>query len=63
MTVTTVLGYGVQFYRDSPVPVTLLPKLKVERIVSRIPVADVIHTMKKDLLTGRLETLKLPSPR
>ena len=33
---------------------TLLPKIKVEVIVSKIPVADVIEAAKKALYTGHI---------
>lgn len=59
MTVTQVLGYGMQkgtgeYYRGIPVNITLLPKMKVEIIVSKIPVDTVIETAKKILYTGHI---------
>ncbi|MCQ2544627.1 MAG: adenylate cyclase, partial [Lachnospiraceae bacterium] len=33
---------------------TLLPKVKVEVVVSKIPVEDVIETAKKTLYTGHI---------
>ncbi len=58
MTVTKVLGYGIQkgsteMYRGAEVAAHLLPKVKVEMIVSAIPVADVINTAKSVLYTGK----------
>ena len=59
MTVTNVLGYGMQkgstnYYRGTPVEVTLLPKLKVEIVVCKIPVATLIDVVKKTLYTGKI---------
>lgn len=58
MTVTKVLGHGVQkgqteYYRGSPVAARLLPKLKVDVTVSRIPTAAVVDVMQKTLHTGK----------
>ncbi len=59
MTVTQVMGCGVQkgsgdVYRGVEVDATLLPKVKVEVIVSRIPVDTVIAAAKKALYTGHI---------
>lgn len=59
MTVTQVQGCGVQKgagerYRGVEMDVTLLPKVKVEVVVSKIPVADVIAAAKKALYTGHI---------
>ncbi|MFZ3130023.1 MAG: P-II family nitrogen regulator [Desulfosporosinus sp.] len=59
MTVTQVLGFGMQkgapeYYRGVRVDATLLPKVKVEIVVSRIPVSTVIETAQKVLHTGRI---------
>ncbi len=58
MTVTKVLGYGIQkgsteMYRGAEVAAHLLPKVKVEMIVSAIPVATVVNTAKQVLYTGK----------
>ena len=55
MTVTKVLGYGLQkgnteYYRGAEVSVHLLPKVKVELVVSAIPVAAVVAAAKKSAL-------------
>lgn len=52
MTVTKVSGCGVQkgqtsYYRGAKVNMELLPKLKVEVVVSEVPVADVVKAAKK----------------
>lgn len=59
MTVTNVMGCGIQkgageMYRGVEMDVTLLPKIKVEVVVSKIPVADVIEAAKKALYTGHI---------
>jgi len=59
MTVTQVMGCGVQkgageFYRGVEMDATLLPKIKVEVIVSKIPVMSVIEAAKKSLYTGHI---------
>ena len=59
MTVTQVLGCGVQkgaseMYRGVPVEMSLLPKVKVEVIVSKVPVQEVIDTVRKALYTGHI---------
>ncbi len=59
MTVTNVMGCGIQKgagerYRGVELDATLLPKVKVEVVVSRIPVADVIEAAKKALYTGHI---------
>ncbi|MDD6351639.1 MAG: ammonium transporter [Lachnospiraceae bacterium] len=59
MTVTQVMGCGIQKgsterYRGAVVDSTLLPKIKLEVIVAKIPVDDVIATAKKALYTGHI---------
>ena len=59
MTVSQVMGCGVQKgsgdkYRGVEIDATLLPKVKVEVVVSAIPVDDVIDTAKKVLYTGHI---------
>ncbi|MCD7836104.1 MAG: ammonium transporter [Lachnospiraceae bacterium] len=59
MTVTNVMGCGVQKgagerYRGVEIDATLLPKIKIEVVVSKIPVADVIEAAKKTLYTGHI---------
>ncbi len=58
MTVTKVLGYGIQkgnteIYRGAEVQSHLLPKVKVELVVSEIPVAAVVEVAKQVLYTGK----------
>ena len=59
MTVTQDMGCGVQkgageMYRGVEVDATLLPKVKVEVVVSKIPVDSVIAAAKKALYTGHI---------
>ncbi len=59
MTVTQVMGCGIQkgageMYRGVEVDATLLPKVKVEVVVSKIPVETVIEAAKKALYTGHI---------
>ncbi|MBO6218446.1 MAG: ammonium transporter [Treponema sp.] len=59
MTVTNVLGCGVQhgageFYRGAQIDMTLLPKIKVEIVVSEVPVDLVVTAAKEVLYTGHI---------
>ncbi|MBO5237681.1 MAG: ammonium transporter [Lachnospiraceae bacterium] len=59
MTVTQVMGCGIQKgagekYRGVEMDATLLPKVKVEVVISKIPVDDVIEAAKKALYTGHI---------
>ena len=59
MTVTQVMGCGVQKgagekYRGVEIDATLLPKVKVEVVVSSIPVDQVIEAAKKVLYTRHI---------
>ena len=59
MTVSHVMGFGTQkgkpeYYRGVAVEVSLLPKVQVEIVVSKVPVRKVIETAKKVLYTGHI---------
>ena len=59
ITVTQVSGCGIQKgagerYRGVEMDMTLLPKIKLEVVVSKIPVDSVIETAKKTLYTGKI---------
>ena len=59
MTVTNAMGCGMQkgaaeYYRGVPVEARLLPKVKVEVVVCRIPVETVVETVKHALYTGKI---------
>lgn len=64
ITVTNVLGCGVQkgsthFYRGVSMDMNLLPKVKIEIVVSLVPVRKVIDTAKAVLHTGQIGDGKL----
>lgn len=57
ITVTDVMGCGTQkgrtaMYRGTEYEITLLPKCKVEVVVSAVPVQTVVETAEKVLRTG-----------
>jgi len=57
ITLTHVMGCGMQkgrnqYYRGIPIEMNLLPKIKVEVIIAKVPVETVIETVKKVLYTG-----------
>ncbi|MDR1734049.1 MAG: ammonium transporter [Oscillospiraceae bacterium] len=59
LTLTNVQGYGMQkgqekTYRGAKVEASLLPKIKVEIVVAKVPVATLIDAIKKTLYTGRV---------
>ena len=59
MTVTNTMGCGMQkgsteFYRGVPMEPRLLPKVKVEVVVCKIPVDKVVQAAKNALYTGRI---------
>lgn len=59
MTVTNVLGCGMQkgateYYRGVPIETHLLPKIKMEIVVCKVPVETVVETAKDVLYTGRI---------
>lgn len=59
MTVTQVMGCGIQKgsgekYRGAELDSALLPKIKVEVVVSKIPVEKIIEAATKALYTGHI---------
>ena len=59
MTVINVMGCGMQkgaseYYRGVQMEINLLPKVKVEIVVSKVPVEEVIEAAKKALYTGHI---------
>ena len=60
MTVTQVLGYGTQkgydtYYRGVKLEeARLLPKIRVDVVVSRVPVSQVVETARKALYSGHV---------
>ena len=64
MTVSHVLGCGVQkgkpeYYRGVQVEASLLPKIQVDIVVSRVPVSSVVETAKRVLYTGHIGDCKI----
>ncbi len=59
ITVIQVLGCGIQkgkaeYYRGVPVELNLLPKVKIEIVVSSVPVETVVETARRVLYTGHI---------
>ncbi len=59
MTMSHVLGCGAQkgkpeYYRGIEVEASLLPKIQLDIVVSKVPVRSVIETAKKVLYTGHI---------
>ena len=57
--VTNVMGYGVQrghthTYRGVPLDQPLLPKIKIDIVISKIPVEVLTETIRKVLYTGNI---------
>jgi Amt family ammonium transporter len=57
LTVSPVSGYGAKkaksgFYRGAHLELPLLPKVKVETVVSKVPVEAVVGAVKSALYTG-----------
>ena len=58
MTVTKALGFGLekgqtQMYRGTKIAARLLPKVRVDIVVSKISPRTIIETAKKVLYTGK----------
>lgn len=59
ITVTNVFGYGAQkghsvYFRGSPVASRLLPKIKIDIVVCKIPVETLVQTVQETLYTGNI---------
>ncbi len=59
ITVTNVLGCGMQkgqgeYYRGAKVETNLLPKVKAEVVVCKVPVSTVVEAAKSALYTGHI---------
>ena len=64
LTITNVLGCGIQkgsfhYYRGVEMDMSLLPKIKIEIVVSKVPVELVIETARRVLYTGHIGDGKL----
>jgi Amt family ammonium transporter len=59
ITVTNVLGYGIQrggaqMYRGVPLESQLMPKIQIDVVISKVPLDTLIDTVKKVLYTGNI---------
>lgn len=59
LTITNVFGYGMQkghttYFRGAPVESRLLPKVKIDVVVCKIPTKTVVNTIQKVLCTGNV---------
>ncbi len=59
LTVTNVFGYGVQkghetYFRGAPVEARLLPKMKIDVVICKIPTQTLVETVKQALYTGNV---------
>ncbi|MBE6052996.1 MAG: ammonium transporter [Clostridium sartagoforme] len=59
LTVTNVLGHGMQkgnptFFRGVPMDTRLLPKIKIDVVICKIPTETLIDTVQKVLYTGNI---------
>lgn len=59
LTVTNVLGHGMQkgnptFFRGVPMDTRLLPKVKIDVVICKIPTETLVDTVKKVLYTGNI---------
>lgn len=59
ITVSQVMGCGVQkghtgYYRGAQISASLLPKIRIEVVVSKVPVELVVNTVREVLYTGHI---------
>ncbi|MGG7142043.1 ammonium transporter [Clostridium nigeriense] len=59
LTVTNVLGHGMQkgnptYFRGVPMDTRLLPKVKIDVVICKIPTQTIIETIQKVLYTGKI---------
>lgn len=59
ITVTNVFGYGAQkghgiYFRGNPVGSRLLPKVKIDIVICKIPVETLVRTVQDTLYTGNI---------
>lgn len=59
ITVTNVFGYGAQkghsiYFRGNPVGSRLLPKIKIDIVVCKVPVDTLVKTVQETLYTGNI---------
>lgn len=59
ITITNVFGHGMQkghqtYFRGAPVETRLLPKVKIDVVISKIPTEVLVDTVQKVLYTGNI---------
>ena len=59
ITVTNVFGHGMQkghvnYFRGAPMETRLLPKIKLDVVISKISTDDLIHAVRNTLYTGNV---------
>lgn len=59
LTVTNVFGHGMQkghqtYFRGAPVETRLLPKVKIDVVICKIPTKTLVDTVQKILYTGKI---------
>lgn len=59
ITITNVFGHGMQkghqaWFRGAPVETRLLPKVKIDVVISKIPTGVLVDTVQKTLYTGNI---------
>ena len=59
LTISNVFGYGMQkgheaWFRGAPVESRLLPKVKIDVVICKIPVETVVNAVQKVLCTGNV---------
>ena len=59
ITITNVFGHGMQkghqtYFRGAPVETRLLPKVKIDVVISKIPTDVLVDTVQKVLYTGNI---------
>ena len=59
MTITNVFGHGMQkghvnYFRGAPIETRLLPKIKIDIVICKVPLSTLIETVQKVLYTGNI---------
>ena len=59
LTVTNVFGHGMQkghqtYFRGAPMDTRLLPKIKIDVVICKIPTQTLVDTVQKVLYTGKV---------
>ena len=59
LTITNVFGHGMQrghqtYFRGAPVETRLLPKIKIDVVICKIPTQTLVDTIQRVLYTGNI---------